>query len=145
MIIQAYVAQRKQVPQWMVKNVWPNRYTDESSSDRHPKVFHLPLTLYGPIIWIVSLLIGSHYIARVDYARGNVVEIILFETSFPLFLVATWLLPVYFLRRYLRKLKPGEVNFLTNSRNYTSLLNHSCYQGAGDNIHIQREGTSPPS
>ena len=41
--------------------------------------------------------------------QWHIIKIIVVETSFPLFLVLTWLLPAHFLRRYLQKLKPREV------------------------------------
>ncbi|HSW57843.1 MAG TPA: hypothetical protein VLH15_05540 [Dehalococcoidales bacterium] len=65
------------------------------------------MTWYISIGYVMLLLGFYHYIGRIYYSVGDIASIIVGETSFPVFLLLTWLLPVYFLKRYLKKLKPG--------------------------------------
>ena len=107
-IIQTVIFERKIIPQWMIKIVFPNPFTEKYFLSIAPKKLYLAFLRFGPVVWVAMCLIGYHYIALVDYARRIISEIVLIETSFPVFLLLTWLLPVYILRQYVRRLKSDE-------------------------------------
>ena len=73
------------------------------------------MTWYISFAYVAIFLIGAHYLSWIDVNREvNVLSIIIEETSLPFFLLLTWLLPVYFMKRYLKKLKPrGEIDRFT--------------------------------
>jgi hypothetical protein len=56
------------------------------------------------IVWIILFLTGYHFLALTDYAKDNFMQIIAIETSFPILILVTWLLPSWFMKRYLKRL-----------------------------------------
>ncbi len=109
---------------WMLNILWPNSYTGGAFGGILPKSVDLNLLRFTPIIWVLLLLIVYHYMSIQDYVSGNILKIFVVEMSFPLFLILTWLLPSFFLKRYLSKLKPKET---TESKraNETKQINRS--------------------
>jgi hypothetical protein len=112
-IIRAYVGERKQIPKWMLKSV----VADFSFMDVRSQLGFLNIARVNEIasiIWAALVLGGAHYLIIQSLVRGtmNATQVVLFESSATLLFFISWLLPVYFLRLYLRKLKPGEVKFI---------------------------------
>ena len=93
------------IPSWLFRLAGGNPRTGAIYkgilSSRH--IYMPNLILSG--IYIVIVLAGFQYMVIDDFSRGYLAglsEIAVIETSFPLFLLLTWLLPSYYLHRYLR-------------------------------------------
>jgi hypothetical protein len=56
------------------------------------------------ITWIAICLIGCQYLSIPDFKEGNITRILEIETSFPVFVVLTVIVPAYFLKKYLRRI-----------------------------------------
>ena len=90
----------------MINNSWPNPYNPTSLSisfipDKIYPVFYYVLSL----LWVLVCLSGFVYSVRIDYIGGISFLQALDEMVFPIVLLFTWLLPTYFLGRYIQKLE----------------------------------------
>ncbi len=126
MIYRAVVLQHKNVPSWLCDIASSDLRTDRRYRGLLPKRYISLVPWIISTIWVIACLVGQQYLALVDYARGNIAEIIVINTSFPVFLVLTWLLPAYFLRRYLQKLEireeePIKIEYSLNQRRRSAL------------------------
>jgi hypothetical protein len=100
LVINSAVREGKNVPDWL-------RQCAVGYSGLLPKASWIPINKIISILLILVFLIGYHYVALVDYATGSLARILVIETSFPVFLLVTWLMPAKFLKRFLDKLDNG--------------------------------------
>lgn len=100
------INKRKSLPKWMIWMALGNPSTKDYNwgiiSDHH--LYIVPRII--AITLIIIILVGYHYFAFATYLADHVdgLEVIVLETSLPLFFLLTWLVPSYFLRRYLSHL-----------------------------------------
>jgi small-conductance mechanosensitive channel len=108
-IIKAVMDKRKGIPKWLNDNAWPNPYTTKLIIRFMPDKFYPIFYRMLPVVWVVACLSGFVYLARIDIIKGIPFEKLLVEATLPVFLILTWLLPPYFLRRYIRNLKTDDM------------------------------------
>lgn len=108
-LYEAILVQKKMPPKWMYEVFFIDaKHPEVALWARGPRRTR-KMSWYISIAYVVIILIGAHYFSWVDVTREvDMINIIIEETSFPIFLLLMWLLPVYFMKRYLKKLKPGD-------------------------------------
>jgi len=102
------VGKRKPV-RWMYLVFFIDRENPEIGLGSYGPRRGLKVTWYISIGYVAIFLIVAHYFSWVGVNREvDILTIIIEETSLPMFLLLTWLLPAYFMKNYLKKLKPGK-------------------------------------
>ena len=106
-LYEAILVQKKKPVKWICEIFFIDTENPEVALwARGPRRTH-KTSWYISIAYVVMILVGAHYFSWVGVTREvDALNIIVEETSFPVFLLLTWLLPVYFMKRYLKKLKP---------------------------------------
>ena len=104
MIIKATVHEGKQVPQWMMSGAMNNPGLGLFYMMLFQKKYYLTMIQVLAVCWVVVSLAFEQYAAFVSYPRNGIYKIMEMEAGMLPFLLLTWLLPAYFLKRYLQKL-----------------------------------------
>jgi hypothetical protein len=73
------------------------------SSLFNKKIFLATLRI-SSIIWVTACFFIYFFFSVSDFRTGNITLIIGSVTSFPIFLTLTLIIPIYFLKRYLKQL-----------------------------------------
>lgn len=106
MIIQAAIYAGKKLPDWMLDIARIDRPIPRAASNwLDKKQFQVKLFRIITILYIVIILIGFGYVTAIYYRKNA--DDIMAILSYIIFIVViniTWLLPSYFLKRYLNKL-----------------------------------------
>jgi hypothetical protein len=100
------LVKKKKVAKWLyfIFNI-DTKNTEFTLSEIGPRKSRR-LSHYISIGYVILILAFYHYIGKPDIISGNLARIFIGETSFPVFLLLSWLLPVIFIKRYLNKIKP---------------------------------------
>ena len=94
----------------MIEATWATQYEKEFPFRILPLKFYIVFYWVLPTIWVALLLIGYHFYGHSSYPIDDLRKVFMIETSFPVFLLLTWLLPQYFLRRYIRRLETANIS-----------------------------------
>jgi hypothetical protein len=103
LVSRSVTVEKRKVPSWIISTAFSDpdqpkwnmgTYTEGSA--------HRALWIFSTVL-IIACLAGYHYLAASDFKKGDVAEIVVLETSFPVFLILTWMMPIYFAKQYLRK------------------------------------------
>ena len=104
----AIVIEHKKVSPWLYYIVGGDHWTKKADLSKSEARAAPKYTWTVSLVYVLLILALMHYFARADYVSGNIIAIIMFDTSFSLFLLLTWLVPAYLTKRYVRKLKTTE-------------------------------------
>ena len=109
----AILYKKRKVPPWMFKIAGGKIETGETHLKRGIFLMrhaYIPSRILS-IFFVFGPIILYHYRYWDILSRGTTFnQVIILETSFPLFLLLTWLIPIYFIERYFRRLERGSEN-----------------------------------
>jgi hypothetical protein len=110
MIINAAPFKGKIVPKWLIDFALYNPYIGFfASSQLWGKRYYQKILRSVAIVWVAVFILGMQYLALVDYAKGDLVVIVEENTSYPVFLLLTCIIPAYFLNKYLKHAKQKKI------------------------------------
>jgi hypothetical protein len=109
-IVKAYSIENKEIPRWMQLIMRDGLSTKQSHFGMFDIKSVRTVTMVVSGIWTLCFIGGYQYLAIVDYSKGDLASIIVINASFPVFILLTWLVPMYLLTRYFERIKARDGN-----------------------------------
>jgi len=96
---------KKRIPDWMFRLAGGNTKTGRIKKGLLPVRYGALLSQIMSIMWVVICLFFYHRLLWAVISKASAFDLLRIETSFPLFIVATWGLFVWRFESYLKGLK----------------------------------------
>jgi hypothetical protein len=107
-LYEAILVQKKKPSRWICEIFFINHeYPEGTIWARGPRSTR-KIAWNISVVYVVLFLCFYQYFGIINNFQIDILTILIGETSFPVFLLLTWLLPVYFMKRYLKKVKSGD-------------------------------------